>query len=176
MRSTQRMQDPLRATDFPFRGNPLSSHSRVKQFTRSPSPRHFVPCCGGGIPLRATDFPFRGNPFSSHSRVKQFTRSPSLRHFVPGCGGGIPLRATDFPFRGNPFSSHSRVKQFTRSPSLRHFVPGCGGGIRTHDLLVMSQTSCQTALPRYICVCRQKRQCGRSKIRTWDLVIISDAL
>ena len=82
--------------------------------------------------------------------MTQFTRSPSLRHYVPGCGGGIPLRATDFPFRGNPFSSHSRVKQFTRSPSLRHFVPGCGGGIRTHDLLVMSQTSCQTALPRYI--------------------------
>ena len=29
---------------------------------------------------------------------------------------------------------------------------GSGGGIRTHDLRVMSPTSCQTALPRVIYV------------------------
>ena len=58
----------------------------------------------------------------------------------------------------------------------------CGGWIRTPDLLVMSQTSCQTALPRYsyfpdilyflnrnLHFFRYpKRLCGRSKIRTSD--------
>ena|GEM_PF-2341351 len=64
------------------------------------------------------------------------------------------LRGWDSP-AGRGFLTKSllippNAKSLAFSPPLRHFVPGCGGGIRTHDLLVMSQTSCQTALPRYI--------------------------
>ena len=70
-----------------------------------------------------------------------------------GCGGGrnsLPgnLSPSDRGFLTKSLLIPPNAKSLAFSPPLRFTC--CGGGIRTHDLLVMSQTSCQTALPRYI--------------------------